>query len=154
MAQVHINNITVLNNPALVGESLEFQITFECFNKMPGVFEWKIIYIGSPNNSEFDQVIECFDMDNLDPGVMQFSTISSPPNFNKIPTEEIIGNSNNHVGTTAIIISAAYEKQEFFRCGYYVRNEYDESIIEPPTNIDFSLLKRYILAENPRIFRF
>ena len=92
MAQVHINNITVLNNPALVGESLEFQITFECFNKMPGVFEWKIIYIGSPNNSEFDQVIECFDMDNLDPGVMQFSTISNPPDFRKIPTEEIIGN--------------------------------------------------------------
>lgn len=95
MAQVHINNITVLNNPAFVGESLEFQITFECFNKMPGVFEWKIIYIGSPNNSEFDQVIECFDMDNLDPGVMQFSTISNPPDFRKIPTEEIIGTSSS-----------------------------------------------------------
>lgn len=47
-----------------------------------------------------------------------------------------------------------YEKQEFFRCGYYVRNEYDETVIEPPKNIALPLLRRYILAENPRIFRF
>lgn len=31
----------------------------------------------------------------------------------------------SHSGTTAIIISVSYEKQEFFRCGYYVRNDYD-----------------------------
>jgi len=31
----------------------------------------------------------------------------------------------SYSGTTAIIISVSYEKQEFFRCGYYVRNEYD-----------------------------
>jgi hypothetical protein len=35
-----------------------------------------------------------------------------------------------------------------------VRNEYDESLLEPPKNLSLKDLKRYILAENPRIFRF
>ena len=59
----------------------------------------------------------------------------------------------NNIGTTAIVISVAYEKQEFFRCGYYVRNEYDENMPEPPS-LSLPDLRRYILSENPRIFRF
>ena len=91
MAQVHINNIVVENNPASVLDPFSFQITFESFSTLPGVFDWKIIYIGSPNNPDSDQIIESFDMDNISTGVMQFSVQSDPPNFNLIPQEEIIG---------------------------------------------------------------
>lgn len=91
MAQVHINNIVVENNPASVLDPFSFQITFESFSTLPGVFDWKIIYIGSPNNPDSDQVIESFDMDNISTGVMQFSVQSDPPNFNLIPQDEIIG---------------------------------------------------------------
>ena len=73
MAQVHINNIQVRNNPARILDAFSFDITFECFSPLPGFFDWKIIYIGSPNNSQFDQVIDQFDMENLAPGVMQFT---------------------------------------------------------------------------------
>lgn len=87
MAQVHINNIVVLNNPSKVTDSFKFDITFECFTALPGTFDWKIIYIGSPNNPQCDQLIDSFDMDNLAPGVMQFTCESSPPNFNLIPED-------------------------------------------------------------------
>lgn len=51
MAQLHINNITVGNNPANVLSPFYFDITFECFTELPGKIDWKIIYIGSPSNS-------------------------------------------------------------------------------------------------------
>ena len=54
--------------------------------------DWKIIYIGSPTNSQYDQIIDNFDMDHLNPGVMNFQVESSPPDFSRIPPEEIIGN--------------------------------------------------------------
>lgn len=91
MAQVHINNIVVDNNPAPILAPFKFHITFECFTPLPGTFDWKIIYIGSPENSQFDQVVDSFDMDNLQAGVMQFTVDSAAPNFSLIPPEEIIG---------------------------------------------------------------
>ena len=84
--------------------------------------DWKIIYIGSPTNNQYDQIIDSFDMDHLSPGVMNFQVESNAPNFNNIPQDEIVGNFYLSVGTTAILLSVSYEKQEFFRVGYYVRN--------------------------------
>ena len=91
MAQVQINNIIVNNNPALILAPFSFTVTFECFHPLPGTFDWKIIYIGSPNNPNCDQVIDSFDMENLSAGVMQFNIESNAPNFNLVPPEEIIG---------------------------------------------------------------
>jgi histone chaperone ASF1 len=85
MAQVHINNITVKNNPCSILDPFIFDITFECFTPLPGTFDWKIIYIASPNNPDSDQVIDSFDMDNLSAGIMQFTVESSCPNYNLIP---------------------------------------------------------------------
>ena len=93
MAQVHINNIVVGNNPAKVTDPFLFSITFECFSALPGTLDWKIIYIGSPNNPDCDQMIDTFDMDNLAPGVMEFTVDSNCPNFNLIPQDEIVGNN-------------------------------------------------------------
>lgn len=104
MAQVHINNINVLNNPAPILSPLQFEITFECFKKLPGTFDWKIIYLGSPTDSHYDQVIDEFDMSDIQPGCMTFNTDSNPPDFSKIPNDEV-------VGTTAILISVLYEGQ-------------------------------------------
>jgi hypothetical protein len=91
MAQVHINNIVVGNNPAPVLDPLSFHITFESFNALPGTFDWKIIYIGSPEKPDNDQVIDSFEMNDLQAGVMQFTVESNAPNFKLIPPEEIIG---------------------------------------------------------------
>lgn len=78
---------------------------------------------------------------------MSFVTDSNPPNFAKIPPAEILG-------TTAILISASYEGQEFFRVGYYVNNHYDDPNMEPPPHPVLEKVTRNIMANNPRIMRF
>lgn len=78
---------------------------------------------------------------------MSFNTDSNPPDFSKIPTQEILG-------TSAILISVLYEGQEFFRVGYYVVNEYADQTIDPPPQLQFDRIQRRIMADNPRIMRF
>lgn len=58
------------------------------------------------------------------------------------------------MGTTAILISVLYEGQEFFRVGYYVVNEYEDNLTEPPPQLQLDKIRRNIIAENPRIMRF
>ena len=54
------------------------------------------------------------------------------------------------------MISVSYEKQEFFRVGYYIRNEYENPELNenPPPQPIVNQLNRFILAENPRISNF
>ena len=68
----------------------------------------------------------------------------------KIPTKEDL------LGVTAIIISVAYKEKEFFRCGYYVYNQYTdpELIDNEPADVDINKVQRSILADKPRITRF
>ena len=56
MAKVHVNNVRVQNNPTAFLEKFEFEITFECLEDLPEDLEWKIIYVGSAESEEFDQV--------------------------------------------------------------------------------------------------
>ena len=91
MAQLHINNISIGNNPASVLSPFQLDITFQCFSDLPGTLDWKIIYIGSPSNNQNDQVIDSFDMDHLTTGVMNFQVESNPPNFSLIPQDQIVG---------------------------------------------------------------
>ena len=105
------------------------------------------MYLGSPTNSGFDQIIDEFDMNEIQAGVMTFNTDSNHPDFSKIPQQDILG-------TTAIVISVSYEGQEFFRVGYYIVNEYEDNGMEVPPMPDLSKITRKIVAENPRIMRF
>ena len=38
--------------------SFQFEITFECIEDLPEDLEWKIIYVGSAESEEFDQVLD------------------------------------------------------------------------------------------------
>ena len=74
-AQVHVCNVVVLDNPSHFKNPFQFEITFECievrFSKstkcfylwwldqdLPEDLEWKIIYVGSAESEEYDQVIQ------------------------------------------------------------------------------------------------
>ena len=39
-------------------DTLKFEITFECIEDLPEDLEWKIIYVGSAESEEFDQVLK------------------------------------------------------------------------------------------------
>jgi len=85
-AQVHVCNVVVLDNPSHFKNPFQFEITFECievrFSKstkcfylwwldqdLPEDLEWKIIYVGSAESEEYDQVIDqqlqFYDLPNL-----------------------------------------------------------------------------------------
>ncbi len=74
---------------------------------------------------------------------------ADPPKWQNIPQDDILG-------VTVILLTCAYNGQEFIRVGYYVNNEYaDEALREaPPASVDIERVARNILAEKPRVTRF
>ena len=67
------------------------------------------MYIGSPKDVKFDQVLDSFTMGPLQPGVMQFVMETNPPNLGLIPSKDDL------FGVTALILSVYYLQKEFFR---------------------------------------
>ena len=65
MAKVHVCNVLVLDNPAQFMTKLEFEITFECIEDLPEDLEWKIIYVGSAESEEFDQILDTVYVSNI-----------------------------------------------------------------------------------------
>ena len=84
--QVHVCNVVVLDNPSHFKNPFQFEITFECIEvnsfslhwslllayqlqtsylhmiqDLPEDLEWKIIYVGSAESEEYDQVIVTFE---------------------------------------------------------------------------------------------
>jgi len=149
MAKVHVCNVLVLDNPAQFLSKLEFEITFECIEDLPEDLEWKIIYVGSAESEEFDQILDTVYVGPVPEGRHKFVFTADPPNPNKIPVSDV-------VGVTVILITCAYRGQEFIRVGYYVSNEYSDPEMQetPPENPVFDKLNRNILASNPRVTKF
>ena len=75
LVQVHVCNVVVLDNPSHFKNPFQFEITFECIEvrsskstkrfyfwsldqDLPEDLEWKIIYVGSAESEEYDQVID------------------------------------------------------------------------------------------------
>ncbi len=56
MAKVHVNDVQVQNNPTAFLDKFELEITFECLEHLPEDLEWKMVYVGSADTEEHDQV--------------------------------------------------------------------------------------------------
>jgi len=149
MAKLHVTKVDVLDNPANFMTKLDFEITFECTEELPEDVEWKLIYVGSADSEEFDQVLDTVYIGPVPEGRHKFVLTADPPNPQKIPVADV-------VGVTVILLKCSYRSQEFIQVGYYVNNEYlDPELLEtPPEKPDFDKLQRNILASNPRVTRF
>uniref|UniRef100_K7G2X1 Anti-silencing function 1B histone chaperone n=1 Tax=Pelodiscus sinensis TaxID=13735 RepID=K7G2X1_PELSI len=111
--------------------------------------EWKIIYVGSAESEEYDQVLDSVLVGPVPAGRHMFIFEAEAPNPALIPESDA-------VGVTVVLITCTYLGQEFIRVGYYVNNEYTDPELRenPPLKPDFSQLQRNILASNPRVTRF
>lgn len=58
MAKVHITNVVVLDNPSSFFNPFQFELTFECIEELKEDLEWKMIYVGSAESEEHDQVLD------------------------------------------------------------------------------------------------
>ena len=149
MAKIQIVGVEVQDNPAMFSDPLKFQITFDCVENLEDDLEWKIIYVGSSKDEQYDQTLDSVLVGPVPSGRHKFVFTADPPKPDLIPKEEI-------VGVTVCIITCSYHSREFVRIGYFVNNEYQEAELreEPPQEPDLAKLHRNILHSAPRVTRF
>jgi histone chaperone ASF1 len=148
MSIVNIVNVEVLDNPTKFTNPFQFEITFECIGPLQDDLEWKVIYVGSAENEQYDQVLDSIMVGPVPIGVNKFVYQVDPPKAELIPPEDL-------VGVTVVLLTCLYFGKEFVRIGYYVNNDYmDEELrTNPPTPPQIDKLYRNILAEKPRVTR-
>ena len=149
MSSINVLNIIVLNPNAKFTDDLKFEIVFECLAELKKEIEWKVIYIGSADDDHYDQELESVEIGPLQLGTMKFQLDAACPDYKKIPEGDVLG-------VTAILICCSYNNQEFFRCGYYLNNMYDneDMNLNQPENVQIEHVVRSILADKPRITKF
>ena len=111
--------------------------------------EWKIVYVGSAEDEQYDQTLDSVLVGPVGVGSYRFVFQANPPDWTKIPPMDI-------TGVTVILLTCAYRGKEFIRVGYYVNNEYiDEQLQqEPPQVPAIEKIQRSILADKPRVTKF
>jgi len=111
--------------------------------------EWKIVYVGSAEDEQYDQTLDSVLVGPVGVGSYRFVFQANPPDWTKIPPMDI-------TGVTVILLTCAYRGKEFIRVGYYVNNEYvDEQLQqEPPQVPEIEKIQRSILADKPRVTKF
>ncbi|OWR50641.1 histone chaperone asf1 [Danaus plexippus] len=151
MAKVHITNVVVLDNPSPFLNPFQFELTFECIEELKEDLEWKMIYVGSAETEEHDQVLDTIYVGPIPEGRHMFVFQAPPPDVNRIP-------ENDALGVTVVLLTCSYRGQEFVRVGYFINNEYSDSEPElrenPPAKPQFDKVVRNILASEPRVTRF
>ncbi|XP_055603343.1 histone chaperone asf1 [Uranotaenia lowii] len=149
MAKVHITNVVVLDNPSSFLNPFQFELTFECIEELKEDLEWKMIYVGSAESEDFDQVLDTIYVGPVPEGRHIFVFQADPPNVARIPEQDA-------VGVTVVLLTCSYRGQEFVRVGYFINNEYSDPELRenPPAKPLFHQMTRNILASKPRVTRF
>ncbi|KAJ1956886.1 Histone chaperone asf1 [Dipsacomyces acuminosporus] len=149
MSIVNITNVNILEPKSHFLQPYKFEITFECLSPLEDDLEFKLVYVGSAENTTMDQELDSLLVGPVPVGVNKFVFEADAPQVDKIPKEDIIG-------VTVILLTCSYKEKEFVRIGYYVDNAYtDEQLIaEPPAVPVLDKIYRSILADKPRVTRF
>lgn len=152
MAAASISGVTVVNNPAPFTDPIVLEVTYDCLTHLCDDLEWKVIYVGSAESEEHDQVLDSAFVGPVVPGTFKFTMEAPAPDPDKIPAADI-------VGVTALLLTGSYKGKEFVRVGYYVNNEYPEGDeyhkADPQPNPPLiDRLERNILAAQPRVTKF
>lgn len=149
MAKVHITNVVVLDNPSSFFNPFQFELTFECIEELKEDLEWKMIYVGSAESEDYDQILDTIYVGPVPEGRHIFVFQADPPDVSKIPEADA-------VGVTIVLLTCSYRNQEFVRVGYFINNDYSDPELRenPPPKPSFDKLTRNILATKPRVTRF
>lgn len=149
MAKVQLSNVVVLDNPSPFLNSFQFELTFECIEDLNEDLEWKMIYVGSAESEEHDQILDTIYVGPVPEGRHMFVFEANPPDVSKIPVQDA-------VGVTVVLLTCCYRNQEFVRVGYFINNEYTDVELQenPPATPQFDKMTRNILGTEPRVTRF
>lgn len=140
-APVAVTNVVALANPSSWGTPLSFEVTFECERALPDDLEWALVYVGSADDSRYDQVLAEVEVGPVPVGTNRFVLSGGAPDPAAIPADDVLG-------VTVVLVTCAYRGAEFLKIGYYVSNECPEGCAVTPDTVT-----RTILAESPRVTR-
>ena len=141
---IKICKVEVLENPCNFLQPFQFKITFIAGENLnTNEYEFKIVYVGSAESKDFDQILLSEPLGSYCKGQHDLILCSAPVDPEKIPKEELVAPS--------IVLLVGYHNQkQFFQVGYLVVKEYldDE---EPATITKYDKLQRRILEDFARI---
>ena len=116
MEQVAVTEILVQNPKGWFLEPIKLKVNFSVTLPLQKgnhsslkELEWKVIYVGSAESYEYDQLLEHFFMELPTKGSRTFEIEVDPPNASKIPSVEDL------IGASVLMVSVFYRSQEFFR---------------------------------------
>ena len=147
MSKIRVTNIMLNSNPEPFVSPINVQIYIDLLSKITNDLEIKVVYIGSAESSEFDQVLTNVSIPLKELGQCYFELSMNPPDIEKIPTIEDL------LGPSVLMVCAFYNNQEFFRCSYFVYNndiKKDSSELNEE-NFDINSIYRCFLTDKPRI---
>uniref|UniRef100_A0A7S2NQ03 Histone chaperone n=1 Tax=Haptolina brevifila TaxID=156173 RepID=A0A7S2NQ03_9EUKA len=149
MACVNITNVGVLDNPSRFDNPFQFEVSFECIAPIAEDIEWKLIYVGSAESDDHDQLLDSVLVGPMQVGGYKIVFQAEPPDARRIPSHDLLG-------VTVILLSCFYRDREFIRVGYYVNSEYDSPELNenPPEQPIYERIIRNILADKPRVTRY
>lgn len=149
MSIVNVTRVEVGKNPAPLKENFEMEVVFECLEPLQEDLEWRMIYVGTAENNDLDQELDCIALGPVQRGALKFVFHAPAPDFSKIPQEDIHG-------ITVVLLTGSYRGQEFIRIGWYVHNLYTEQELQdnPPDEPQIDKMHRVILTDDPRVTRF
>jgi len=128
---------------------LQFEVSFECIAPIAEDIEWKLIYVGSAESDDHDQLLDSVLVGPMQVGGYKIVFQAEPPDARRIPSHDLLG-------VTVILLSCFYRDREFIRVGYYVNSEYDSPELNenPPEQPIYERIIRNILADKPRVTRY
>jgi len=147
MSIVNITNIEVLDNPTKFTNPFQFEITFTSYP--PAIkkeLEWKITYVGCPDDEKFDQDLDTVLVGPVKLGKNKFVFQSPAPNPALFPSKQLLD-------ITVIMLSCAYSGQTFIQVGYYVSNYYIDEKFKNSSPAVYAHAYRNINTK-PRVTRF
>lgn len=140
MSYITVTNITMANPVARPEAPIQLTVRFECLKQITGSIEWKAIYVGNPDETSFDQTLDCIDMEEVEYGVNEFDWELDAPDYSKLPSEFDI------FDTSVIMILVYADGKEFFRCSYLTTHVYTNPAYEdePPENVKWDEIERRV----------
>jgi histone chaperone ASF1 len=133
-------------NPGPYSETLKWRIRIDILDALTEPLCVSFVWVGSSRSSQFDQVLDSFDVGPFTVGPAEFQLECDPPQLELIPPEDV-------VGLTVLLVSFQYRGCEFLRVGYYTQVAYfdDQLNSSPPAVPDISQLGRLLAMAQPAV---
>lgn len=141
---IKVCNVEVLENPSNFLQPFQFKITFTADEDLKNdEYEWKIVYVGSAESKDFDQVLLSEPLGFYSKGQHDLILRSASIDPDKIPKDELLAPS-------IVLIVGYHENKQFFQVGYLVVKEYldDE---EPDVITEYEKLQKTTVEDFSRI---